>query len=743
MKLNEIDTVGLLNSLDENTNKEIQPVKKERIKKPKPVIRERKRRPKKGMEIRSKKVIREEVDHYGSNFIIHFPEELKEKYEPELLKINGLLPHRFHPRIPFNPDGSIPEEEIKVWLAQYQVRASDETLQLIAAFGKTNRFEFDSDIAVRAQMATSDGKELEKLSYATSFKGIEFPKYKWFMFGKDPATKKQLKPNPFQLAAPAYVLKTKKAFIADEMGLGKTIEAILCIAADKANIRNDGLQEPWLIITPASLRINWFKEVRKWLPKKITTTMMRNKFIKTRTVTNKKTKQTRTVLTKETKEYLEHHQIFIMTYDKIHRYGEALKTLPWRGVICDESHYLKGRNSKRMIAVRNWIHEMDPEYVLLLSGTPLMNRPLDLLSQLQILKRLNDFGGYNHFMTRYCTMSTTEMSHVSRVHEALKKGATEEEIEDIAGTMNKSKNTTEDLLREAADEKQRKLYQNMIALNKSLRSLCFIRREKKDVLKDLPEKTRQTLVFEITNRKDYEAIEADVIGFLMDKVAKDEKFLASIKKFSREKQQALVAQRRAEKAASGERAEALQRIEALKQAAAVGKMKAVKEWIDNFLESGKKLVVAATHNIILNELEAMYPDNSVSIRSNMSPERRNESVEAFQGDKKVKLIFIGLKMAEGLTLTAASDTLTIEFGWNPAKHDQFEDRVHRIGQKENVVAYYAVARNTIEEKIGRLIEKKRRVVNAVADGDPLKDSDTGSVLGELLGELTGGLHLYA
>jgi SNF2 family DNA or RNA helicase len=86
--------------------------------------------------------------------------------------------------------------------------------------------------------------------------------------------------------------------------------------------------------------------------------------------------------------------------------------------------------------------------------------------------------------------------------------------------------------------------------------------------------------------------------------------------------------------------------------------------------------------------------------------------------------------------------LTVEFGWTPAVHDQAEDRVHRIGQREAVVAYYAVAQATIEEKIGRLIERKRRVVNAVADGDPLKDAGVGSVLGDLLGELTGGLHLY-
>lgn len=752
--LREIDTVSVLNELENEPAQEPTVIKKP--KKEKPVIRVRRPRPKKQYEIREKKVIREDTDRFGSTLVIQFPEELEQTIDAngkpvtsrvafmdDLKAIPGVHKPTYHSRIPYNPDGSIPEEKL-TFLSVYQTRASEETLQAVAKFGKSYRFAFDSDIAVRAQMSTEEGKELEKLSYAKSYNDLKLPRYK---FKTNPDTKKPYAFKPFQQAGIAYALKAKRTFIADEMGLGKTVEGFGTIACDLANQNRDGLIQPWLIVVPASLRINWFKEVRRWLPNKIAVTMIKNKYIQTREVVKKKgrTRTTKTVLTAASKRFLAENQIFITTYDKVHRFGDVLKRLEWRGVIFDESHYLKGRGSKRMMSWRDWVHEQDPEFILLLSGTPLMNRPMDLLSQLNIMKRLADFGGYNHFITRFCTMSTTDTNYVSDVHKASKPLTDEDgnEIIDVAGTMNKSRSTTADILQEAKDERTRKLYANMIALNKSLRSVCYIRREKKDVLKDLPEKTRQTLSFEITNRKDYEAIEADVIGYLMEKVAKDEKFLQTIKKFSREKQQALIAQRKAEKAASGERAEALQRIEALKQAAAVGKMKAVKEWIDDFLESGKKLVVFATHNMILNELEAMYEGRCVSIRSGMSPERRDQSVTAFQTDKKTKLIFIGLKMAEGLTLTAASDTLTVEFGWNPAKHDQAEDRVHRIGQREAVVAYYAVAVRTIEEKIGRLIEKKRRVVNAVADGDPLKDADSGTVLGELLGELTGGLHLYA
>jgi SWI/SNF-related matrix-associated actin-dependent regulator 1 of chromatin subfamily A len=717
-----------------------------RVKKSKPIIRERKRRAKKGMEIRSKKVIREEFQNKwdGGNFVIHFPEELEEKYAEELAAIAGLHKPAYGARIPYNPDGTIPEDKL-TFLSVYKVRIADESLQAIAKFGKSNRFDFDSDIAVRAQMATADGKELEKLSYAKSNAELTLPKYKLI----DRSTKKPLSFRPFQKAGIAYALQAKRTFIADEMGLGKTIEGVGVIVCDQENQCREGLQQPWLVITPASLRINWYKELRKWLPKKIPITMIKNKFITSRTVKAKNIGgEARVVLTKATKAYLAEHQVFVMTYDKIHRYGDALKGITWRGIIFDESHYLKGRGTQRMVACRNFVDAVDPEFILLLSGTPLMNRPLDLLSQLRILNRLNDFGGYNHFLTRYCTMSTTDTTHVSAVHKASQVGVVDEASETNDNTetvdltqMNTAISSTIDILQSAKDDATRKLYANMIALNKSLRSLCYVRREKSDVLKDLPEKTRQTLTFDITNRRDYEAIEADVIGYLMDKVSKDKKFLSSIKKFSKAKQAALITERKASKAVRSARAEALVRIENLKQCAATGKLGAVKEWIEDFLESGKKLVVFATHNIILNELEAMFP-NAISIRSNMSPERRDEAVTTFQTNKKKNLILVGLKLALGLTLTAASDTLTVEFGWTPAVHDQAEDRVHRIGQREAVVAYYAVAQATIEEKIGRLIERKRRVVNAVADGDPLKDAGVGSVLGDLLGELTGGLHLY-
>jgi SNF2 family DNA or RNA helicase len=72
--------------------------------------------------------------------------------------------------------------------------------------------------------------------------------------------------------------------------------------------------------------------------------------------------------------------------------------------------------------------------------------------------------------------------------------------------------------------------------------------------------------------------------------------------------------------------------------------------------------------------------------------------------------------SHGFTLTAASDVAFLELAWTPAKHDQAEDRVHRIGQDRGVTAWYLLASQSIDERIAQLLEAKRDVVDSVTDG---------------------------
>ena len=158
-------------------------------------------------------------------------------------------------------------------------------------------------------------------------------------------------------------------------------------------------------------------------------------------------------------------------------------------------------------------------------------------------------------------------------------------------------------------------------------------------------------------------------------------------------------------------------------------MEAACEWIDTFLDStDRKLVVFAHHVSVVDAIAERY--GNLRVAGKDSAETRQAAVDAFQSDPAQRVIVLNMKAGGvGLTLTAASDLLFIEQGWTPAEHDQAEDRCHRIGQEDNVSAWYLLADGTIDDDIYALIQKKRVVVDAVTDGEEGNDE---SVLTDLV-----------
>jgi SWI/SNF-related matrix-associated actin-dependent regulator 1 of chromatin subfamily A len=99
------------------------------------------------------------------------------------------------------------------------------------------------------------------------------------------------------------------------------------------------------------------------------------------------------------------------------------------------------------------------------------------------------------------------------------------------------------------------------------------------------------------------------------------------------------------------------------------------------------------------------------------------------------MIICSIEVAgQGITLTRASNVAFLELDWTPAKHDQAEDRCHRIGQQDAVNATYLLAADTVDETIATLLERKRAVIGAVTDG---RDHDDTAVLDALVAELRG------
>lgn len=433
---------------------------------------------------------------------------------------------------------------------------------------------------------------------------------------------------PYQRAGVEYALKTKRTFIADAMGLGKTAQAIATAHANG--------QFPVLVVCPASLKENWNREIKKWCPQ-------------------------HTSVVINSQDELTIADFIIVNYDIVARYIEQLKFANLQGLICDESHFVKKSSTKRTKAVKT-ISRMIPRdgIVILLSGTPILNRPVELVPQLDIIGALPKLGGQWAFLRRYTNAKKTRFGW------------------DFSG------------------------HSNLGELNLRMRQICYIRRIKEDVLKELPAKQRNTVYIEPDPKtwRNYKLAESDLIAYL--------------------KENGLHA---------GNTAEHLRRTNILKRLSGEAKLPEVFEWIDSFLEStDRKLVIFAHHRAIVGEIANKY--NALSITGDTPLPKRQEAVDLFQTDPDHRIIVLNIKAGGvGLTLTAASDVLFVEQSWTPGEHDQAEDRCHRIGQHNNVQIYYILASGTIDEYIYDLIQQKRIVVDAATDGS---DAISSSVLSDLM-----------
>lgn len=221
----------------------------------------------------------------------------------------------------------------------------------------------------------------------------------------------------------------------------------------------------------------------------------------------------------------------------------------------------------------------------------------------------------------------------------------------------------------------------------------MIRRRKEEVLKELPPKQRIPIQIDLSNRKEY-------------LLARDE-FLTWYR-----------AEKGAEKAETAEKAEAFVKLGQLRQVAAQGKLQAAKEWIQDYLDSTDgKLVVFAYHRAIFQNLVESF--TKICACGGGAGEARHKEVQRFQTDPKCR-IFIGSIKAdkEAITLTAANTVVFIEQGWTPGEHDQAEDRINRIGQKaDSITAYYFLGKDSIDEYLWELIEKKREIITKILDGE--------------------------
>jgi SWI/SNF-related matrix-associated actin-dependent regulator of chromatin subfamily A-like protein 1 len=233
-------------------------------------------------------------------------------------------------------------------------------------------------------------------------------------------------------------------------------------------------------------------------------------------------------------------------------------------------------------------------------------------------------------------------------------------------------------------------------LHWNLRARCYVRRTKKQVLPQLPAKRHDTVPVLLSNEHEYRLAEQDVIAWLqslpLDLRAIDARVAAAL------------------------RAEQLVRLNNLRQLAAHGKLPTALAWIADFLASGEPMVVFAEHIATQRAVLDRFPD-ALHILGSDTTQNRQRAVDAFQREDGPQLIVCALKAAsQGITLTRASNVAFLELDWTPARHDQAEDRLHRIGQESAVTAWYLLAPDTIDETMAQLLERKRSLIDAVTDG---------------------------
>ena len=228
------------------------------------------------------------------------------------------------------------------------------------------------------------------------------------------------------------------------------------------------------------------------------------------------------------------------------------------------------------------------------------------------------------------------------------------------------------------------------SLRDQLTKHVMLRRKKSDVLKELKDKVRYP-----------EIIAAD------EKFYKDE--LDKIWRKLEEEQK--YAQTAFDKSASYHRA-----IESERQAAGLAKLKHVTNFVNDIMEIEESVVVFCHHRAIhdlLHQHLAKY--NPASIIGGQTDKHRDSEITRFQsGD--TKLMIAGLRAGNvGINLTTASYVIFAELDWSPAIHRQAEDRLHRIGQKNTVFAYYLVGNGTLDEHVVDILTDKTFEIDSILD----------------------------
>lgn len=400
-----------------------------------------------------------------------------------------------------------------------------------------------------------------------------------------------------------------------------------------------------LIVCPASLKLNWLSEVQTWFQQR------GNCWDYGVTDSKRKT--------------FPSNGIVITNYEQMRNVSSKER---WDLLVFDEAHYLKNPESIRSKQAIRLAGTAGNKLVL--TGTPITGKPIDVWPALKMLdpNEWNPQGantGFLAYASRYCNGRLVTNAFGSKW--------------DFSGAKN-------------LDE-----------LNTRLIKSCMVRRYKKYVLPELPEKFRQ--IIELPH-KETEVKKARV------EWEDNERELEELRK-------------RTYVGTDEEKDGAVKRLQSrmayLRHRAGQMKVPYVIKFIEGVIEEseGKIILFAHHHDVLDKYYEGLRHLGVVRYDGRMSEEDRSLSVKRFQSDHThgARIFLGGISVAgQGLTLTASSHVMFAESSWLPHENDQCEDRAHRITQMNNVLVQYFVLQHSFDVRMAQSCIKKQSIIRRAVDG---------------------------
>ncbi len=429
------------------------------------------------------------------------------------------------------------------------------------------------------------------------------------------------------------------ACLADDMGLGKTIQFIAFLLHLK---EEEALQNPTLLVCPTSVLGNWEREVKKFAPNLKVLQYHGDKRPKGKAFQNA----------------VKDKNIVITSYSLVHRDLKTLQDISWQIIALDEAQNIKNAESKQSQAVR----QLEPEFRIALTGTPVENRLQELWSIMDFLNP--GYLGNKQFFQRRFAMPIEKYGDTSSLSQL-----------------------------------------------RSLVQPFILRRLKTDrnIIQDLPEKQEMTVFCGLTpeQAKLYQQVVENSLAEIDDAEGLQRRgmilgLLVKLKQICNHPAQYLK-----KKTLDNHDSAKLQRLD---------------EMLEEVISNGDRALIftqfAEWGKLLKPHLEEKLSRETLFLYGSTSKKQREEMIDRFQHDPQAPPVMIlSLKAGGvGLNLTRANHVFHFDRWWNPAVENQATDRVFRIGQTKNVQVHKFVCTGTLEEKIHDMIESKKQLAEQVVGG---------------------------